>query len=328
MKKTELRHILISRTDSIGDVALTLPLAGILKEKYPHCKISFLGTTYTQPLLKVCVHVDEVLEWDLMRTCSPGRQVEILKEKNIDVFIHVFPCKEIAHLAKKAQIPVRIGTSHRWYHWLTCNCRVNFTRKNSPLHESQLNLYLLRPLGITSMLSLEDLFSYAGFLRFSQPSPQVLSYLSHKKKKIILHPKSQGSAKEWPVEQFMKLALQLAEKDYIVFFTGTEKEGKQFRDFIPAHPNIIDTTGRFSLNELISFIAGCDALVAASTGPLHIAGLLNKITIGLFSEQRPIHPGRWQPLGKKVYILTDNKPYAPWLDIEIARVFQVIETYT
>ena len=39
MKLSNPKKIVISRTDSIGDVALTLPLAGILKSKYPDVRI-------------------------------------------------------------------------------------------------------------------------------------------------------------------------------------------------------------------------------------------------------------------------------------------------
>ena len=55
--------------------------------------------------------------------------------------------------------------------------------------------------------------------------------------------------------------------------------------------------GKLSLDELIAFILACDGLVAASTGPLHIAAALGKRAIGLFSARKPIHPGRWAPLG-------------------------------
>jgi ADP-heptose:LPS heptosyltransferase len=83
-----------------------------------------------------------------------------------------------------------------------------------------------------------------------------------------------------------------------VIFTGTENEGKLFRSKIPTNSAILDTTGKMSLNQLIYVISKSSALVACSTGPLHIAGLCGIKAIGLFSSKRPIHPGRWRPLGK------------------------------
>ena len=48
--------------------------------------------------------------------------------------------------------------------------------------------------------------------------------------------------------------------------------------------NIIDLTGKLSLQQYISFINAANGLVAASTGPLHIAAALNKKAIGLFKD--------------------------------------------
>jgi ADP-heptose:LPS heptosyltransferase len=47
-------------------------------------------------------------------------------------------------------------------------------------------------------------------------------------------------------------------------------------------------------------------LVACSTGPLHIAAFIGIRAVGLFSPRKPIHPGRWQPLGKNVSVLLNN----------------------
>ena len=36
-------NIILSRNDGIGDMVLMLPMAGIIKAKYPHIKIAILG---------------------------------------------------------------------------------------------------------------------------------------------------------------------------------------------------------------------------------------------------------------------------------------------
>ena len=150
MKQLDLHNktILISRTDSIGDVVLTLPCCVWIKRQFPDCKLLFLGNTYTEPILRCLPEIDEVLDWKDIQNLPLQERVRFFKEKNIDTAIHVFPNKEIASLLRRAQIPHRIGTSHRVYHLLTCNLRPNFTRKNSELHESQLNFELLRHLGV------------------------------------------------------------------------------------------------------------------------------------------------------------------------------------
>lgn len=321
------KHIVISRTDSIGDVALTLPLAGILKEKFPNTKISFLGNTYTKPVIESCEHIDEIWEWAELQKLNQQEQIDFLKSKNSDVFIHVFPRKEIAKLAKKAGITHRIGTSHRLFHLFTCNHRPGFTRKNSDLHEAQLNTKLLSPLGISTNYSLSELAGFAAFNKIKPLNSELHQLLATEKKNIILHPKSQGSAREWALENYIELAAELDPAKYNIFFTGTEKEGLLFRSFIPKKPNVFDVTGKMNLYELISFIQSADLLVAASTGPLHLAGLTGINAFGLFSTQRPTHAGRWQPLGNKVYIIEEkiiSQPTQP-LHISYREVMKALE---
>ena len=307
MAKLKPNKIVISRTDSIGDVILTLPLAGILKEKYPQATIVFLGNTYTKPIIECSEHVDEVWEWAVMSKWDYNEQLRWLVEQNIDTFIHVFPRKEIARLAKKANIENRIGTAHRAFHLISCNHLLNFTRKKSDLHEAQLNTKLLSPFGIKKNYSLKELTGYLGFSKIPSLPKRLQDLIDPKKKNVILHPKSQGSAVEWGITNFMSLAGELDSNTCTVFITGTEKEAEHFREEIPKQENVIDLSGQMTLHELIAFIAASDYLVAASTGPLHIAGITGITAIGLFQEKRPIHSGRWQPLGNQVIILKSEK---------------------
>lgn len=307
MAKLNPKKIVISRTDSIGDVVLTLPLAGILKKKYPGVTIVFLGNTYTKPIIECSEHVDEVWEWAVMTRWDYNDQLDWLIEQNVDTFIHVFPRKEIARLAKKANIQHRIGTAHRAFHLISCNHLLNFTRKRSDLHEAQLNTKLLSPFGIRKEYSLTELTKLLGFSKIPALPQTLANLIDSSKKNVILHPKSQGSAIEWGVANFMGLAASLDSNNHTVFITGTEKEAEFFRSQIPNQENIIDLSGQMTLDELIAFIAACDCLVAASTGPLHIAGVTGIHAIGLFQEKRPIHSGRWQPLGNQVSIITSEK---------------------
>lgn len=289
------KTIIISRTDSIGDVCLSLPICRALKLRFPKVHLVFLGKSYTKDIIAACVYVDAFLNWDDLQQFPEKESIARLKKIDAAAILHVFPNKQIAKWAFFAKIPHRIGTSHRLFHWYSCNHLLNFTRKKSDLHEAQLNFKLLHPLGI-EVPSFEALKAE----KILQPQAVLLVQMAdqlHSGKKVILHCKSQGSAVEWGIPNFIQLAEKLVQNGIQVIFTGTENEGQQFRSFLPKHPLILDTSGQLTLAELMALIDGVDALVAASTGPLHLAGLLGKRAIGLFSSRRPIHPGRWKPLG-------------------------------
>ena len=292
------KHIAISRVDSIGDVLLTLPITAWLKEQFPSCHITFICKNYTAPIVKYYAAIDDIVKVDDLFTLPKKEQADAIESLGIDAVVHVFPKKELAKVFKRAKVPARIGTSHRIFHLSTCNIRPNFTRKKSPLHESQLNFELLRPFGLTEIPSFEQVNKYtSSFSIEKQELPEEFEALLPKKY-VVLHPKSQGSAREWPIEKYAQLAVMLIGKGYEVVSTGTEPEGQQFRNLIPDNDKCHDSTGKLSIDQLIWLIKNAAALVACSTGPLHIAGFLDTKAIGLFSPRIPIHPGRWKPLGQ------------------------------
>jgi len=278
-------------------------MAGFIKKANPSTKVIFLGRTYTKDVIAVCEHVDVFINYDELEKLTINEQKEYFSQFQINYFVHVLPNKNIANLAKTLKIKYRIGTTNRLYHWLTCNSLVKLSRKNSQLHESQLNLKLLSFLGAETQVELNAMSELYGFTKLKQLQFDALKLLDKTKKKIILHPKSKGSAKEWGLNNFSNLIHLLPKDKYQIFVTGTKNDADMMKDFLSAHQDVIDITGKLSLKEFIEFIYHCDALVAASTGPLHIAAALNKKSIGLFTSKRPMHPGRWAPIGKHAIAL-------------------------
>jgi ADP-heptose:LPS heptosyltransferase len=292
-------HILISRTDAIGDVCLTLPACQAIQAAYPNSRLTYLCKGYTQAVVACFEPIDHMLILEELEQSSQKDRDDLLSK--FDVVIHLFPNKMVAKWCKQAKIPMRIGTAHRFFHLLTCNFRPRFTRKRSDLHEAQLNFKLLAPLGISSIPSLPQINQKLAFL------PPVLNDGIEDlnwSRVVLLHPKSNGSGAEYPLAKYFELALTLAEQGYQVFFTGTEKEGAQFRAAIPAHTAITDATGKWDLPTFIQVISKAKALVACSTGPYHIAGLCRINAVGLFAQRKPIHPGRWAALGANSSALT------------------------
>ena len=289
---------IISRTDAIGDVVLTLPVAGVLKKLYPGSYICFLGRAYTREVVQTCEYVDEFIDWDQWKDSADHEVVAALKNAGADTIIHVFPDKKIARLAKRAGIPQRIGTTNRLYPWWTCNTLVKLSRKNSPYHESQLNLKLLVPLGAKDLYSPDEIAGYYGLTRLSPLPADLAALLAPDKFNLILHPKSRGHGAEWGLENFRRLITILPRDRYKIFLTGTAEEGKLLTSLTAEFPDITDLTGRMSLKEFIAFIAAADGLVASGTGPLHMAAALGRHALGLFPPRRPIHPGRWAPVGR------------------------------
>lgn len=323
-------RIIISRADSIGDVMLTLPMCGWIKRYFPKSTLLFLGRSYTQAIAASCEHIDAFINWDDISGKSPAEQLSAFDSYGADCIIHVFPRKEISFLAKRARIPMRIASGHRLHALTKSNKLVFFTRKNSNLHESQLNFKLLKPLGMPDFIELGEIPTYYGFQAKQAPTEKIQSLLAlaNGRHIIIFHPLSKGSAVEWPIARYRELSTLLSPEKYAIFVSGTADEGHRLQEQGGMHgSHVYDTTGRFDLNELICFIDHCDLLVAASTGPLHIAAALGKHVVGLYSPKRPIHPGRWSPVGKHAHFIcaAEHPREGASLSISADEVLQVIQ---
>jgi len=282
----------ISRTDSIGDVIVTLPLCGFIKQHSPNTRIVFIGRSYTQAIVEACPYVDEFLNFDKRTTSS-------LK---VDACVFAFPDAEVMQWVKAQGVKKRIATGSRITSWKFANDRVFFSRKNSDLHESQLNFYLLRPFGVEDLPSINEIRNWHSL------SPQVTNpiALEPNKRSVVFHMLSKGSALNWSLHQYQELAALLPPENFNIYITGTEEEGGRIRKDFHFDSHIIDLTGKLSLPQLIAFISSCETLVAASTGPLHIASAVGIRAIGLYPSKQPMHPGRWMPLGAKTTYLEDG----------------------
>lgn len=317
-------RIIISRTDSIGDVMLTLPMCGLIKAELPESTIIFLGSNYTKDIIEACHHIDSFVSWDELKELPFSNKIEYLRNLKADVIIHVFPKKELTGLAKAAKIPIRVATAGRFYTFFNCNRKVYFSRRNSELHEAQLNMLLLAGIGIHRKLPISEIHLFYGF----SPTQYPANLPSRNRRfQLIIHPLSRGSALGWCLENFQNLIEKLPENQFQVYITGSEKEGELIRKVIRPQENVTFLTGKLSLSELIGFISKCDGLLAASTGPLHIAAALGIHAIGLYTNLRPMHPARWGPIGKNTHVISTDKmdSSGQGLKIEVSEVLHIIE---
>lgn len=300
-------RVLVSRTDRLGDVALTLPLCGLLKAE-AGATVVFLGRRYTRPVLEAADAVDEILEWE---GGTAADAAALVRRARADAVVHVFPRPALAWGALRARVPVRVGTARRWYHWPTCTVREPGGRRGSALHEAQLNVRLARSLLPDVDLPLDALRT-CGRLTPRVPVPAAVAPLvAPDRFTLVIHPRSAGSGREWPLASWAALVAALPPDRFRVLVTGSAAEGAGMADWLAAlPPHAHDLTGRLALAELLAVLAAADGMVAAGTGPVHLAAALGTRTLGLFPPVRPIHPGRWAPLGPRAEWLTAEAPCA------------------
>ncbi len=291
------RLIISTRGHKMGDVIFSLPIATLLKQRFPDIVIGFIGTSYTKAIIEACSSIDFFIEKHDFLT-----QTITLNGLQPDCLLHVIPNRQMAKRAKELKIPLRIATNRRLYHWLTCNKLVPLKRRNSLLHEIQLNLEILKAFDMKYQFSLSEIPPLYAL-------PELASCFTHShllaknKFKLIIHPKSGGSAKEWHLQRYIELIELLDADKFQIFISGSSAEKMLLQPlFEKVGHKVTNICGQLDLNEFTGLVASCDALIACSTGPLHLVAALGKYALGIYAPRSPIFARRWGPVGKNAHV--------------------------
>lgn len=298
------RNILIVRTDRIGDVVLSLPLARIIKQHYPNAKVTFLVRAYTKALVENNHFIDEVI---ILKEESTkiliAENVKQLKQKNFDTTIVVYPTFKIALIVFLSGIKYRVGSGYRLYSFLF-NKKVYEHRKDAVKHELEYNLSLLSQLGINHIGGTNNVSFDLDVNKSSLNKIESLLGslgINNKEKFVIIHPGSGGSAVDLPIDKFIELVKMLSEKKVKVVLTGSENE-KEICNKLVLNELVFNLAGKLNLEELIALISKCSLLIANSTGPIHIAAALGKYTFGFYPKVKVCSAKRWGPYTVKKFI--------------------------
>lgn len=296
--------ILIFRTDRIGDVVLTLPLASALRRQYPGERVLFCAQRYAAAIPRLCPDVDEVVEIAERDVRNPFPLARLLRQRQVRLVLFAYPRPGLALAAALARVPLRVGTAYRWYAPLFTH-RHHEHRRESVRHERDYNLSLLGALGSVPedfpapRLVLDAAQRTAG-RRILEESGIAAGRV------VLLHPGSGGSAKDWPMERMSALARDVMARhaDVRVLFSASTEELPRVRALREGLDHRAHVLPRgLALTELAAVLAAVDCVVANSTGPLHMAAALGTPVLGLYPFQRECHPRRWGPLGTATRVL-------------------------
>ncbi|NOX36731.1 MAG: glycosyltransferase family 9 protein [Calditrichaeota bacterium] len=309
----DLRRILLIRTDRIGDVILTTPVASILKQEYPEAKISFLARSYTATILRFHQDVDQILIYD-PENAHKGWKGHLqlareLQNEHFDAAFLFFPTFPLAWCLFQSGIPRRVGMGFRWYSPLFLNWKVYEHRKYGVKHELEYNLSLLT--------KFVDRLPETIPFRFQVPESLIqwrhdfLKRLDLESPYIIIHPGNGGSAPNLNISQYQFIIRWLLEHtEFPIFITGSFEE-RILADQILAGVDtsrLYDLSGKLSLEELIAFIAGARLFISSSTGPLHIANAFQVPVLAFYCPAIPCSPRRWGPYHQLEWAIMPDIP--------------------
>lgn len=277
--------ILLIRPDHLGDVILSLPVAETLKSHWPESRIYYFSAPGPTNLQGMINYVDGwIIDENLSGSkLSIYQLAKIFRMGGFDILIELKPSWRTAVAGLLSGIPIRIGTSRRFYS-VFYNRFVNLHRRGSDSHQTDLDLALLKPLGINNVGILpsirlsETKRDKAKTLLTGIPNPY-----------IVIHPGSGGSTTNWPLENYRQLAkLILQRTKYAVVITGN-------KDKIGEFENCHDLNGKTDIESLAGILAGASLFISIGTGPLHLADALGTKCMAFFTNRPGIEPARWGP---------------------------------
>lgn len=305
-----MTKILIVRTDGIGDVLLSMPVAGVIKQFNQDAEVWLLTRHYTKEIGEHYPDVTGVLTIDNENgsVLSYRNLVNMVRPHNFDYVVLIHPQFFLAAVLAAARIPMRIGTGYRWYSFLFTH-KVYEHRKRNIKHEVDYNLNLLQPLGIKSG---------SGRVTFSVPITiqekihelLIQRKISLDKPIIVLHPGSGGSAMEWSIKNYQRLAEKLVEIwDAVIIVTGGNEEAALLQKFHEScRVPVTLLSGLLSLTELAALLQESSLVISNSTGPLHLAVAVGTQVIGLYPPVKLCSPVRWGPYGKDDSVIQPAGP--------------------
>lgn len=306
--RKEIQKVLIIRNDRLGDVILTLPLVNAVRDIFPDAVITFLARNYPAELIKDYKGINELIREE--ESGNFFKKYSYFKKNKTDLVINVKPCFEYALLFFLLNVNYRIGTAYRWYSFLY-NFKVHEHRKHSVRHESDYNINLLGNFFSELKPRKDFYFSYTDSER--KKLSDKLNGLTEEKF-IIIHPGSGGSARDLPVEILKEFAGLFSSEfsEYRIVLTGAGAEKEMINDLkfsaeTEYNIEITDLCDKLNLKELM-ILTDCSALfISNSTGPIHIAGALNKNIIGFYPDEIPVNEIRWKPLSSNTVIMKPGK---------------------
>jgi ADP-heptose:LPS heptosyltransferase len=316
------KKALLIRLDRIGDLCLTLPCEDRLRANgfddikwfYPS-GLDFVMQASEPPRHGLAVATNQGAGSSSIHSSGFSWQEFLtlflyLRKHKFDMSITFHAPWWINLLLWLARVPARAGVKSQWHSYLFLNRGLRQKRSQAEKNELDYNLALTD----FALELKKDSAEKRPSLQLQAPAPSLKTVEKLgliPKKYIIIHVGMGGSARNWSSENYIALARELSQKTTVVF-TGTKTD----REFLtPVQAALAGETNsdryhwlneKLSGPDLLSILACAKAVIAPSTGVVHLAAALGVHTIGIYSPVLVQRATRWGPVGEKTETLTPN----------------------
>jgi len=316
--RTVPTKILVVRNDRLGDFMLAYPTFLLLKQALPRTAIYALVPRYTREMAESCAGIDRVL-------IDPGPKAGWAEQRELihrirhgryGALLTLYSTTRVGFFGFLAHIPYRLAPATKIAQ-IFYNKRLAQRRSHSakPEHEYNLDLgrKLLADYGITNVVP-----PTRPYLRFPEDEIALLGAAFRRTRAIpptdrliFMHPGSGGSANNLSVDQYAALARGLRSPHaFTLVVTAGPGEDASAARLAAKLPGLRHTVyhSRDGLRRFAQHIQLADLFISGSTGPLHIAGALDRPTAAFYTRRRSATSLRWQTLNSPERRLAFSPP--------------------
>jgi len=280
-----VKRILVFRLSALGDVIHTIPAVVAMRDAIEGSEIAWVVERPYRELVKIVTGVETIpvsmKKWGRAFVSSRGEMFAARASmRGFDAAVDFQGLIKSASLAWVARAPLRFGFDRDAIRegpaGLFVNRRVAVDRSK---HVVDWNLELAKAVA-PQISALPDV----DFTPFADDATGKLRELHQR---VVLVPGAGRADKQWPAARFRELATRLGEDNVTVVWGPNEKELADEIGVSVAPPT--------DLRELAYVLMHARAVVAADTGPLHLAAALKTKVVALFG---PTDPRRNGPYGQ------------------------------
>lgn len=335
------KKILVVRNDKLGDFMLSFPAFGLLKNSMPAARIYALVPEYTRDMAEACSWIDEVLidKWQNKGAWTNLELLNLLRQHRFDAVITLFSTTRVGFCAFVARIPYRLAPATKLAQ-LFYNQRLVQRRSRSEKPEHAYNSDLVR-----------RFCADHNTTPAQPPQPPLLQFnpdtvnklrnkfclqhdLSADQQLIFIHPGSGGSARNLSTSQYADLARRLrSTRGHTIIISagpGEYENAHRLSKLLPGTDHVVYES-RQGLRRFAEHIQFADLFIGGSTGPIHVAGALDRPTAAFYPRRRSATSLRWQTLNSPERRLSFSPPeeaeQEDMSQIDIDLVAKIISEY-
>ena len=279
-------HVLMVRLSALGDVLFALETVSALATARPDVRIDFLVEDRFASLLQGHPQIAALHVFPRKKKWLVPAALLRLRKTRYDAVLDL-------HGIQKSAIHVLLSKADRKLGYAAPGSREGsaFAYRErvavpTPLpHRADLGYLLLEQLGIRAPRTRPE-------LPFTEPPARLFHGLP--RPLVLLHPGTSAFAefKRWPVERFAELAQRLATRGLGVAVSYGPGEQELAAPILAHEPRARAVDGgSLSLRGLAGAMRRIDCVVAADTGPLHIAAAMGAHCVALFGPKDPARYG-------------------------------------